>query len=205
MIRFPITSLGPGERVAIWVNGCSHGCYNCIAANMWDFDPKYDMSIKDIINETIKYRENTRSITITGGDPFFQEDLPLLLQELKKIGYDDILVYTGFLYEEILANTNMKKSLKYIDVLVDGKYIDKLNDNKPLRGSSNQRIIFLNKNKIPLYANQLKKERKFQVEVKDNKLEIYGIPPKGYKEEINNNIKNNEIILSLSNFKKINK
>lgn len=177
-IKFPITSLGPEKRIVIWTMGCSHGCYNCIAPNLWEFDKSYERSIDSILEEIISY--GNHPITISGGDPFMQKDLSTLLKRLKELNYHDILVYTGYTYEYLLKDEKLKESLNYIDVLIDGKYIDSLNDNLPLRGSSNQRIIFLNKNLIHKYEKVLEGEREFQIEYKDGLLNIYGIVPKGF-------------------------
>ncbi|MCR5348362.1 MAG: radical SAM protein, partial [Bacilli bacterium] len=122
-----------------------------------------------------------KRITISGGEPFLQEELPFLLQCLREKGYEDIMVYTGFTYEEICANPAYAACLPYLDVLVDGPYVEELNDDLPLRGSSNQRIIFLKPELEEEYAPCLKGSRRYQIEwVGENRINYYGIPRKGF-------------------------
>ena len=86
-------------------------------------------------------------ITITGGEPFLQSgELAELVTYLREQVSEDILVYTGYTYDELQAIRNplVTTVLQQIAVLIDGPYVEKLNDNRPLRGSANQQIIILN-------------------------------------------------------------
>ncbi len=188
-IHYPVTCLGPGNRVGIWTVGCRHRCKGCISQNLWDFDESKRVSIVDIINKVSEYRAHNPDlgITISGGDPFMQEDLPDLLQQINTLGIDDVLIYTGFTLEELLQKFPEfeERYAKYIGVLIDGRYVEELNDNKPLRGSSNQRILFFNQSLISLYQEGLIGDRKFQLMVTDDgKLNVYGVPPKGFLDNI---------------------
>lgn len=152
-ILYPVEVLGPGKRIGIWFCGCSHGCKGCSNPELWHRQEKYKISIDSVL-ELVHQISNTNSVdgfTITGGDPMEQsEELSLLLEKLKLIS-DDILVYTGFEIEEL-----SEKQLKNISVLIDGKYVEELNDNSLLRGSSNQRIHVLEeaqRNKYEIYLN----------------------------------------------------
>lgn len=180
LIKHNITTLGPGKRTVVWLMGCTHACRNCISDNLWPFDKDYAMEEQEIIKK-IK-EDDSKLITFTGGEPFQQKGLTCLLKQLKKEGFKDILVYTGYTYEEIKDNSVMSKALNYIDVLIDGKYVEELNDNNPLRGSSNQRIIILNEDLKEDYKKELLKQRNYEIEYLDNKLNIYGLVPKGFKE-----------------------
>lgn len=152
-ILYPVEVLGPGKRIGIWFCGCSHGCNGCSNPELWKKQEKYKISIDTLLKliHQISDINPVDGFTITGGDPMEQsEDLALLLKELKQIS-KDILVYTGFEIEELTET-----QLKNISVLVDGKYIEELNDNSLLRGSSNQRIHILEKeykNKYEMYLN----------------------------------------------------
>lgn len=152
-ILYPVEVLGPGKRIGIWFCGCSHGCKGCSNPELWHRQEKYKISIDSVL-ELVHQISNTNSVdgfTITGGDPMEQsEELSLLLGKLKLIS-DDILVYTGFEIKEL-----SEKQLKNISVLIDGKYVEELNDNSLLSGSSNQRIHILEetqRNKYELYLN----------------------------------------------------
>lgn len=156
-ILYPVKVLGPGDRVAIWLSGCNHYCKGCSNPELWEQKVEHNISMNSLkkILEPIIENYIIEGFTITGGDPFFQpEALRELLPYLQTIN-KDILVYTGYKYKELL--TQYKDILKYIVVLIDGKYMEEYNYGSVLRGSDNQRIIFLDnyfKTKYMEYMNQ---------------------------------------------------
>ena len=178
-IYYPVKTLGPGNRIGIWTIGCTHRCLGCSNPELWDENTAKDISIDRIISyiETIKDAEG---ITITGGDPFNQlDDLTVLLHKLNNLGYEDILVYSGYTIEEILEMGELaKRAIDNIGVLIDGPYIDGLNDNKGIRGSSNQKIIVLNHSLDTKYDNVENMNRETQIVLNDNMIQAIGIPIK---------------------------
>ena len=167
-ILYPVEVLGPGKRLAIWTAGCPHHCRGCSNPELWSGSQKYEISIEQLeraIREIVLTSQNpVDGITVTGGDPFYQaEELPELLTMLRKIS-DDILVYTGYRYEELKQQNNpgTEKSLSLIDVLIDGPYIESMNDGSPMRGSGNQKIIFLNPDAENRYCDYLKQSNRIQ-------------------------------------------
>lgn len=157
---------GEGWRYAIFTQGCSHKCKGCHNPHTWSFDNGKEFDEDEAIEE-IKNNFMLDGITLTGGDPFFQaKDLLSFTKSIKELGLT-VWAYTGFIFEEFLkfknkedcdkrVNTDMIELLQYIDVLVDGPFIE---DKKSLdciyRGSTNQRIIdvkqSLNTNKTVEY------------------------------------------------------
>lgn len=140
----PGTSVdGPGLRTAIYFAGCEHKCPGCHNPQSWDFDGGQDMSIDEVMAVVI---ENDFDVTFTGGDPLYiAETILPLAREIRCIG-KSIWCYTGFRYEEIVSHPRMRELMKYIDVLVDGPFVESLRDVHLLfRGSSNQRLIDLHK------------------------------------------------------------
>lgn len=140
----PGTSVdGPGLRTAIYFAGCQHACPGCHNPQSWDFHAGRDMSVDEIMEEII---ENDFDVTFTGGDPMYSVGAIIpLAKEIKNIG-KDIWCYTGFLYGDIISDSRKRELLKYIDVLVDGPFIESLRDIHLLfRGSSNQRLIDIQK------------------------------------------------------------
>ena len=138
---------GDGLRCVIWFAGCNHRCPGCHNPETWDFTGGHKMDFKDmaIITNQLQ-REEISGITLSGGDPLYQEvELVWFLKHIKQLFPDkDIWCYTGFEYEEVAH----MECLNYIDVLIDGQYKQDLNPGpgKVLwRGSTNQRIIDLNK------------------------------------------------------------
>lgn len=182
----PVTTLGPGKRVGVWVQGCSKKCKGCISIEMQKKDIFKDVPV-NILVELIKAeakRNGCKGVTISGGDPFEQaEELSVLLEKLRT-HFDDILVYTGFTFEEINMSEVMKKCLENIDVLIDGKYIEEKNTSESvLRGSYNQKIIFLNKKVKQSYKVYMKSGRCIEAFVHENKVIIVGIQNRGVYDE----------------------
>lgn len=176
-VLFPITTLGPGNRIAIWTVGCPHKCYKCSNPELWDLDESKEIAVSDLVLNISNYRYEADGITITGGDPFFQADeLYKLLKELRRLGFKDILVYTGYSYAYL--QKKYSKIINCIDVLVDGLYVDRLNNNIGLKGSSNQNIYIINPSLKEKYKdfNSLKRQR--QNFIVNDKIISVGIPQK---------------------------
>lgn len=142
-IYYPVTALGPGNRVGIWINGCNRGCVGCISPEFQLYDASKEVTVSDLVRMIKRIDAPIDGFTISGGEPFFNPVvLNLLVHSIVDI-CDDILIYTGYTIEEL-----KKKNDKDIDsildscaALIDGPYIMELNDNKGLRGSSNQRCF----------------------------------------------------------------
>lgn len=159
---------GEGIRTVIWTQGCSHNCPGCHNPSTHDFKGGFEIEVKDIIKQlkNIKYQDG---ITFSGGDPMFQIEACTQIAQAAKNQKLDVWCYTGFTLEELMKNKKAIEFLEYIDVLVDGKYIQEQKSmNIDFRGSKNQRIIDVKKslkeNKtiiIPKYA----KERLVNVKV----------------------------------------
>jgi anaerobic ribonucleoside-triphosphate reductase activating protein len=136
---------GEGIRTVIWTQGCPHACLGCHNPETWSFTDGALVDISEVC-EIIDTLEGQDGITFSGGDPMFQvEACNEIAEYCQKKGLN-IWVYTGFTYEEIM-NLAKKKPvyldfLKKIDVLVDGRFIEKERDlNLLFRGSANQRLI----------------------------------------------------------------
>lgn len=132
---------GPGLRTSIYFAGCRHRCPGCHNQQTWDFASGTPMTIDEVM-KTVLY--NDFNVTFSGGDPMYSAEAILpLAREIKKAGYT-IWCYTGFTFEELLKHGTeaMRELLKFVDVLVDGPFIEALRDTSLLfRGSSNQRLI----------------------------------------------------------------
>ncbi len=142
---------GPGIRFTIFTQGCAHHCFNCHNPETWDFDKGKDVDIDELISK-IKRNPLLQGITLSGGDPLYQVNACLeLVKKVKELNSDlDIIIYTGFTFEELAINfkknNDLLSLLKLSDILIDGKYEDSLRDlTLKFRGSSNQRVINLKK------------------------------------------------------------
>lgn len=157
-IRKYDVSNAPGVRSTLFVSGCTNNCDGCFNEELQNF--KYGTKWTDETeNKFMTYVKNPNvvGVNILGGEPM-QQDLSLLklLIRIKQETNKNIWLWSGFTYEYIINNVHCKKILNYIDVLVDGKFeIDKKDLSLKHRGSSNQRIINVQKslkeNKIILY------------------------------------------------------
>ena len=148
------TTFADGERArtSIYFAGCDIQCEGCHNKDLWNINTGHEMSVDQIINYIEDESLQTKQVSILGGEPTMQlNSLQALLKALKGKGYN-IWLYTGKLFEDLI---NMD-ILIYIDILVDGPYIQELKkENLKYRGSSNQRIIDVQKslkeNKIIIY------------------------------------------------------
>ena len=148
-ILYPVEVLGPGKRVGIWFSGCPRRCKGCCNPELWDFHPRYQTTPETVFAmiKNLAKEHHIDGFTISGGDPMLQrDDLRLLLSLIKDIS-DDIIVYTGYEIEQIAP-----EHLRYISVLIDGAYIEELNNNCLLRGSANQRVHILDQDKVNKYS-----------------------------------------------------
>ncbi len=141
-ITYPDINNGLGCRVTLWVSGCIHHCKGCQNKETWSFESGREFTDDDK-REIFKVLSlpYIKGITFSGGDPLCSyDDILSLAKEIKeKFPKKDIWLYTGYTFEYI--NENLKGILDYIDILVDGKFIEELKDvSLPFRGSSNQRI-----------------------------------------------------------------
>lgn len=185
-ILYPVQVLGPGNRIGIWFNGCEHGCRNCSNPELWKPDDRYQVKTETVKKLILQVMEmyTVDGFTITGGDPFYQpEALNELLSWLREFPVD-ILVYTGYEYQEIAEKYS--EILTKIDVLIDGKYIEERNAGEILRGSDNQHIYYLNPDMEKIYeeyrrrpGNQIQNFRS-----KDGVISV-GIHLPGYMDDLN--------------------
>ena len=118
---------GPGLRTSIYCAGCRHHCPGCHNPQSWKFENGHKMSVNDLL-QIIK-DDDLSNVSFSGGDPFYQvEGFTELARRIKEETDKTIWCWTGFTYEEILADSRLSMLLPYIDVLVDGPYVESLRD-----------------------------------------------------------------------------
>lgn len=135
---------GPGIRVVIFAQGCPHACEGCQNPQTHAFEAGVTWSVKQIL-EKIHQNPLAKGVTFSGGEPFCQAQAFLYLAKvLKQEGYE-IACYTGYCFEELLQGEPAQQELlKYLDILIDGRFIlSQKNLELRFRGSSNQRILDL--------------------------------------------------------------
>lgn len=147
-IRKMDISDGPGVRVSIFEQGCTFNCKNCFNPETHDFAGGKEFTT-DTINRVLELcdNENVEGLSILGGEPMHPKNIEGTTQMAKafkeKFPNKNLWVWSGFLFDKDLKS---KEVLKYIDVLVDGQYVDELrNPTLKWKGSSNQRVIDVQK------------------------------------------------------------
>lgn len=147
-IRKMDISNGPGVRVSIFMQGCEFHCNNCFNPETWDFKAGEEFN-EDTINKVLKLSDKDYivGLSILGGEPMHPKNIEgttLLAKAFKeKYPNKNIWVWSGYLFDKDLKD---KEVLKYIDVLVDGRFVESLADpTLKWKGSSNQRVIDVQK------------------------------------------------------------
>ena len=140
---------GEGMRMVIFTSGCKHNCEGCHNKPMQDFNYGDQWDVDELFNYIKDNSDLIDGITYSGGDPIEQiEPIIYLSKRIKKELNLSIWCYTGYTLEQI-NNSSNKELLKYIDVLVDGKFLkDKKENALKYTGSSNQRIIYLKNGEV---------------------------------------------------------
>ena len=147
-IKYETMVDGPGFRTSIYCQGCGHHCRNCHNSQTWDFEGGKEYDVEELFD--IILMEPLSDVTFSGGDPMFQvEAFTQLAKLIKNKTNKTIWCYSGYTYQEIKESSKMRQILPFLDVLVDGKYIDeKRNTDLKFRGSENQRILHLKDGEI---------------------------------------------------------
>ncbi len=144
VIRKMDISNGPGIRVSVFMQGCEFHCKNCFNPETWNFEDGKDFT-QESIDEVMKLcgENHIKGLSILGGEPMHPKNIEAttkLAKEFKeKYPNKNLWVWSGFKFDEDLKD---KEVMKYVDVLVDGRYVDDLHDpTLKWKGSSNQRVI----------------------------------------------------------------
>ncbi|MFQ1011802.1 anaerobic ribonucleoside-triphosphate reductase-activating protein [Gilliamella apicola] len=137
---------GEGTRCVLFVAGCEHQCPGCYNKSTWGVNSgsPFTQSLEDQIIKDLQDTEIKRQgLSLSGGDPLHPKNVPAILKLVKRVKSEcdnkDIWLWTGYKLEELSAD--QQEVVSYIDVLIDGKFVQELADPRLLwRGSSNQII-----------------------------------------------------------------
>ena len=140
-----------GLSTVLWVSGCEHHCKNCFNQSTWDFNNGKLFTSKEINNiiESLK-QPYIKNFVISGGDPLHPNNIIEITKLCKKIRENEIdsniIIYTGYLAEELIEREDFKSLMPYINYIVDGPYIETLpTKTVDYRGSTNQRCLNIKK------------------------------------------------------------
>jgi anaerobic ribonucleoside-triphosphate reductase activating protein len=181
--EFDVTTLGPGRRVAIWVQGCNFRCPGCISPEWRPLEPAFLWTSEEAAELILNVAgDPTAGISISGGEPMLQASaLTALLKLLKEERPNwNLVLFSGYSRNELLkeGRNDRLKLMDEADAFIGGKYIEALNEPFGLRGSSNQEIFFKSHSGFN-HAEQmalLNGSKKIEVRITREKIFTIGIP-----------------------------
>lgn len=145
-LAYPVTALGPGRRLALWVAGCPLGCRGCITPELWTLEAGREVAVKRVLERISVLDVELDGITLTGGEPFVQAaPLARLLSGLATLRpHWNVLVFSGYPRMALARRgRDCKDLLARTDVLIAGPYDRRRPAVHPLAGSANQTVHYL--------------------------------------------------------------
>lgn len=145
-LAHPVTALGPGTRVVLWVAGCDKRCADCISPEMQDPAAGTPVPVDVLLRRLLRLEPELDGITVSGGEPFDQA--PALMELFTSLRAErpgwSIMVYSGYAIEEIQADpAGRARLLEQVDILIDGRFERDVPPNQAFMGSGNQRVHYL--------------------------------------------------------------
>lgn len=180
--HFPVTTLGPGRRLGIWLQGCSIRCTGCISSDTWA-KREAETTVEELIARLLPWLQVCDGVTVSGGEPFEQAlALEELLRGIRDVTSADILVYSGKPLEQLLGEPCVTARL--IDCLISDPFERDALQTKYLMGSDNQRMTCLTAigRKVfgPLDRQAVEADRRLDVMFdEDGAVWLAGIPSRG--------------------------
>jgi anaerobic ribonucleoside-triphosphate reductase activating protein len=179
-------SLGPGLRAALWVQGCVFSCPGCVAPEWVPLKPARLVRPEAVIDEILSNPDVT-GLTFSGGEPMLQAAGLAKLARLARARRElNIICFTGY-QRSFLVDTppgpGVRDLLDQLDVLIDGPYVQRLNDNRGLRGSRNQRVHHLTSRLAEFDLET--QPRRVEVHVQQGQAMLIGVPPVMLEEGFN--------------------
>lgn len=174
-------TLGPGVRYALWLQGCPFRCPACMTPGALPFDGGDTVPIAQLAAD-INATPNIEGLTLSGGEPFAQAaGLCQLMTQIQSQQAYSIIIYSGYRYAQLQRAAQgtpaIAQLLAMTDVLIDGLYVDSLNDGRSLRGSSNQQVHALTPRYQAVIADYYgQAQRQIELHLLDHEAFLAGIP-----------------------------
>jgi anaerobic ribonucleoside-triphosphate reductase activating protein len=179
-LHFPVTTLGPGRRAAIWLQGCSIHCPGCVSRDTWA--PAAALTEVAAVADWIEDQadDGLTGITVSGGEPLDQpEQLGALLTDLRRrprTADKDVLLYTGYAYGAVARRHQAVLSL--VDAVISGPYLESRPSRHRWMGSGNQVLTLLTGRARERFTDPAG-SRQVQVSADGGKIWMIGIPDRG--------------------------
>ncbi len=140
-LHYPVTTLGPGLRLGLWLQGCSIRCPGCISLDTWK--PNVGLvPLPELLERVVGLATDAEGLTISGGEPFDQPDvLAAVLTTWRKVSARSTLIFTGKEFGAVapwIANND-----GLVDAVITGPFRSDEAQTMALRGSDNQELHVL--------------------------------------------------------------
>jgi anaerobic ribonucleoside-triphosphate reductase activating protein len=170
--------LGPYERSAFWVQGCPFNCDGCLSPEMRGVGGTA-FDCRALAAELLS--AGTEGVTISGGEPFAQAGAAArVIASMRERADRGLIVYTGYTYEELsrAGDADVAALLAATDILVDGRYRIDLDDGRPYRGSSNQRVLRLSDRYDSVFDSYYNTPggRRVEIDLGPGRVTLTGVP-----------------------------
>jgi anaerobic ribonucleoside-triphosphate reductase activating protein len=193
-LRYPVTVLGPGRRLGIWVQGCHIGCAGCMSRHTWDANAVAPLPVDAVVAEALALVDDQLDgITVSGGEPFEQGDSVAEVLDGLRAGLReraaadvDVLCYSGL--SEAAARRRSPALVARVDALICGPYRSDAPTSRPWVGSANQRVVAcsdLGRQRYGVdHVPHADDARAVQIEMGPRGLTVIGIPRQGDLERV---------------------
>lgn len=178
--HFPVTTLGHGRRLGVWLQGCTIGCAGCVAPQTWTRTAAHRVELTALLDRLRPHLRQAEGVTISGGEPFEQpRALAALIDAARgECAGGDILVYSG--RPEAWLRAHHADILARIDVLIPEPFVAEAEQTHPLAGSGNQPVLLLTPLARQRYAHAANEApRRMNIAPADDRLRLAGIPRRG--------------------------
>ncbi|MDX8049714.1 4Fe-4S single cluster domain-containing protein [Lentzea sp. BCCO 10_0798] len=195
-VLHPITALGPGRRLGIWLQGCTLACKGCMSLDTWEPGAGTGVGLdhlRSLWQEAV--RAGVDGLTVSGGEPLQQATaLREFLASLSLEGRD-VLLYTGYELGEL--DDEQLGVLDHVDAVITGRYVAGAQPGLIWRGSANQRLIPLTplgEQRYRPFVELATGRAQVQVRVDDGLLWLVGVPPPGVLPKVERRLRDNGIV-----------
>ena len=183
-LHYPVTVLGPGRRIGLWVQGCSIGCPGCLSRDTWAISQDARIEVEEVV-QWCRDHKAVDGVTISGGEPFQQPEalLELLVQldawRCEYAPWMDFLCYSGLPWAKL--RRDFPEILARLDALIPEPFVESLPTDAAWRGSANQTLIplsALGRQKYAAVDAPVDGDR-LQVSAAEGQIWLIGIPGRG--------------------------
>jgi anaerobic ribonucleoside-triphosphate reductase activating protein len=176
---FRTEALGPGLRSVLWVQGCPFTCAGCVAPDWIEDRPEHLMTVAEVV-DLLLTDDDVTGLTFSGGEPMLQAaGLAEVIRRARSRRDVSVICFTGYRLAAVRRHPDpgVHDLLGQIDVLIDGQYVERLNDGRGLRGSSNQQFHHLTNRLVDTPFDFPGQPRSVEIHIRPTSALLVGVPP----------------------------